>query len=247
LDVFPSEIHFADRFSYREEYTIEVGGRFVNILKWSGLKNVEELKTYLTGRYFRVKSDDVLDLPPIVYKDILLSSEPDHKMLEAFKEYMATDSDRIGPTVKAVAALAKVPSTIKYVQGLLEEIDCVLVYTDHILASETLAKALGTVPLNGNMPAHKRMEAVTKFQSGEGKVLVATIGALSTGVTLTRANHIVLNDFSWVPGDIKQTIYRIQRIGQKNSCFVHKIFSGPVDEYIWDTIMSKQSTIDKAT
>jgi SNF2 family DNA or RNA helicase len=247
LDVFPSEIHFADRYSHREEYTIQVGYRYVNILKWSGIKNVDELKTHLVGKYFRVKSEDVLDLPPIVYKDILLSSEPDHKMLEAFKEYMATESDRIGPTMKAVAALAKVPSTIKYVENLLEETECVVVYTDHVLASETLASGLGTVPLNGNMPSHKRMEMVQQFQAGQGRVLVATIGALSTGVTLTRANHIVLNDFSWVPGDMKQVVYRIQRIGQKSHCFVHRILSSPVDEYIIDTLINKQSTIDKAT
>lgn len=247
LNKFTNEIDFADTFSYRQEYTIEVGYRYVTILKWSGLKNVEELKTHLAGKYFRVKSEDVLDLPPVVFKNVLLNPEPDNKLLEAFKEYMATESNRIDPTVKAVAALEKTPATIKYVENLLEEVDCVLVYTDHVLASETLAKGLGTVALNGNMPSHKRMEVVNKFQSGEGRVLVATIGALSTGVTLTRANHLVINDSPWVPGDLKQTIYRIQRIGQEKHCFVHRIHSSPVDEYIDEVLASKQDTIDKAT
>jgi len=247
LDAYPDEITFADKFSYREEYTIEVGGRHVTILKWSGLKNVEELKTYLDGKYLRIKSSDVLDLPQVVFKDVILSSEPDHALLKAFKEYIETYSERFDPTVKAVSALSKTPSTIKYVQNLIEETGCALVYTDHVLASETLARGLGTVAINGNMPAHKRMEAVNNFQAGQGTVLVATIGSLSTGVNLTRSNHIVLNDLPWVPGDLKQTIYRIQRLGQKNSCFVHRIFSSSTDEYIAEVLLSKQETIDMAT
>jgi SNF2 family DNA or RNA helicase len=247
LNSYPDEISFADKFSYRDEYTILVRGRRVTILKWSGLKNVEELKIYLEGKYLRIKSSDVLDLPPIVFKNVVVGSKPDHKLLEAFKEYMAVDSSRIDPTVKAVSALEKTPQTIKYVLDLIEQTGCALVYTDHVLASEVLAKGLETVPINGNMSAHKRMEMAQRFQSGEGNVLVATVGALSTGVNLTRSSHIVMNDLPWVPGDLQQVIYRIQRIGQEKPCFVHRIFSGPTDEYIAEVLLSKQDTIDKAT
>jgi SNF2 family DNA or RNA helicase len=73
LELYPSEIDFADHFSYRDQYTMEINGRRVTILKWKGLRNVKELRKWLEGIYFRVASTDVLDLPPVTYKSVLVS------------------------------------------------------------------------------------------------------------------------------------------------------------------------------
>ncbi len=247
LEKFPDEITFSDYFAHRNEYTIEINHRYVTIVNWSGLRNVEELRGFLDGHYLRIKSEDVLDLPPVTYKDVVVEGVDDKELRKAFDTYLSSDgAGDVNPTAKAEAALAKAPITIKYAKDMLEEVDSVVIYSDHVLASEAIAKALNVTALNGKVPAHKRMEAVTKFQAGEGRVLVATIGALSTGINLTRTNHMVLNDFSWVPGDNLQAVMRIQRIGQKNKCFVHRMVS-TVDQYILETLASKIEVIDKAT
>ncbi len=254
---FPDSITFADHFSFREEYQIEIGRRLVTIVKWAGLRSVKELRGYLKDHYIRIKSSDVLDLPPISYKSLHISDVADPELHAAFMNYFDDPDDesidrkkntsRINPTAKAQAALKKAPITVKYAKDLLEEVGCVLIYSDHVEASEEIAKAFNVPALNGNMPTTKRMEYAKRFQDGEGNVLVATIGALSEGVNLTRASHLILNDYPWVPGALKQVIYRIQRIGQANTCTIHKMVGSPQDEYIIDTIQKKLETIEKAT
>lgn len=248
LDEFPDSIGFADYFSYRQEYTIEIGHRLVRIIKWSGLRNEIELKNHLKGHYLRIKSEDVLDLPPVIFKDIHVSDSQDEELKHAFDAYFKPEENRkTNPTAKSQAALRKATITARYAEGLLEETDAVVIYTDHVDASELIAKHFNVTALNGTVSAHRRMEIANEFQAGGKNVLVCTIGAMSTGINLTRSNHLVLNDYPWVPGDLKQTIYRIQRLGQKQRCVVHRMIGSPQDEYIMDTIQAKIETIEEAT
>ncbi len=248
LDLYPSEIDFADHFSYREEYTMEINKKFVTITKWNGLKNTHELKEWLKDRYLRIKSEDVLDLPPITYKSVLISETPDHALLDAFNNhFLGEGSDSVNPTAKAEAALKKAPFTIKYAKDLLDNVDCVLIYTDHVLAAEEIAKAFNVKAITGKVPSVVRSQMADDFQAGQGQVLVATVGSMKEGKDLFRSNHIIFNDLPWVPGDIKQVIYRIQRIGQKSKCTIHRMLGSPQDSYIIEALDLKMQTIDRAT
>lgn len=255
LDRFQNSIDFADYFSFRKEFTMEVNFRYITIVRWEGVRNVDELKNYLKNIYIRFASDQVLTLAEPRTKDILLSEVPDMGLLKEFEggafydeeTYGEYDEDR--PTIstrKAMAALKKVPSTVNYVQHLLEEgVDCVPIYTDHVESCKAIAKAFNVEPITGQMSPNKRMEIGRRFQSGEGRILVATVKSFSTGIDLTRANNLVFNDYPWVPGDIKQTIYRIHRRNQKRHCTIHRILGSPEDAKILETLESKASDIAK--
>ncbi len=261
LKTYPSEIDFADQFSFNESYDYEYAkGRWTTVMKWTGIRNIKELKTYLADKYIRIRSSDVLDLPPITEKTTLISEYADKALLKAFHAYFKYDEDpddekleredrtaSVLPEHKAMAALKKVPFTIKYVENLLEEVDCCLVYSDHVAPAMEIAKHFGVQAICGAMPSSKRSEMADAFQAGEGKILVATIGSMKEGKDLYRSQHVVFNDYSWIPGDMKQVIYRIQRIGQTAPCTVHRIYGSPQDEQISNVISEKQETIDKAT
>lgn len=264
LEVFPDEITFADHFSFREEFTIRISDyREVPIVKWSGLKNKPELKEWLKDRYLRVRSKDVLDLPPISFKDWHISDTPDPTLLRAFNDYFGADDfgetksideidreDRVSsvlPEHKAAAALKKVPFTIKYAKNLIDEVGCCLIYSDHVESARAIAKEFKVEAITGHMSPKKRMELAKKFQDGEGEVLVATIGSMKEGVDLFRSQHIVLNDICWVPGDLTQVIYRIQRIGQTGKCLVHRMIGSPQDGHIIEAISSKAEVISQLT
>tara|TARA_R110000868_G_scaffold279658_5_gene539713 strand:- start:13 stop:1287 length:1275 start_codon:yes stop_codon:yes gene_type:complete len=248
LDLYPSEIHFADKFSFREEYTMEIGNRFIPIVKWSGIRNTDELKEWLKNKYIRVRSKDVLNLAPITYKSILVSDTPDPSLIAAFNLFfLGKGNAAINPAAKANAALRKVEFTTRYVKDLLGEVESVLIYTDHVASAEALAKQFDTKAITGHVPSTVRSDMADAFQRGEGRVLVSTIGSMKEGKDLYRSSHIVFNDITWVPGDITQVIYRIQRIGQKNPCTVHYIMGSPQDEKIKQTIDDKMKTIEQAT
>lgn len=252
LDRFQDEIAFADYFSYRKEYKVKITDKrgrtyHMPIAKWTGLRRVEELKTYLKNKYIRIKADRK-DLPPIIPKTMLISDTPDKALLKAFEDHFEQDgTDSVRPDIKVEAAMKKVPFTIAYVEDLLTSVDCVLVYSDHVAPIQAIAAHFGVEAITGKMPSKKRSQLADEFQAGKGTIFCATVGSMKEGKDLFRSKHIVMNDLCWVPGDLKQVENRIRALGEKDPRTVHYIFGSPQDEKIWETLKEKQKTIDQAT
>jgi SNF2 family DNA or RNA helicase len=250
LDRYPDQVTFSDKFSNRIEFKVPVykyGNRImVTTVKWTGVKNLDLLKKYLKPFYFRVRIKDVLDLPEVVTKEVLISDTKDLDLLENFESYFS-DADRssVKSEFKRRAAITKVPFTTKYVQGLLEEVSQVVIYSDHVEPVVELARAFNVEPITGAMPGAKRAALAEKFQKKEINVLVATIESFSTGVNLTSASNVVFNDFPWVPGSLSQAIARVHRMGQSNRCVAHYVLGSPQDRYILETIKEKMEVIGK--
>jgi superfamily II DNA or RNA helicase len=250
LERFPDSITFADHFSFRREFTMDINGKWVTVVKWEGVRpeRIAELKGNLKEHYIRFTADKVLklDLPRVI--EVLVSDTEDKKLLQSFTNYYESgDNDSVAPTAKAEAALRTVPFTIQYTKKLLEEIECVPIYTDHVESAKALAAAFGVEPITGAMNPAKRVKMGQAFQRGEMPVLVATIKSFSTGVSLTRARDLVENDPSWVPGDQKQVIYRIHRRDQKHPCRIHRMLGSPQAKYIYDALAVKTETINLVT
>ncbi len=248
LDEFPSALDFADRFSYRHEFDMPVKWGTVKIVKWVGMQNIPELKKYLKGRYLRIKATDA-DLPPIIYKTFLVSNIANLQLLNEFNDHFSQEGKHlVKSNVKAEAALKKTPITVQYCEDLLEQIETpIVIYSDHVEACEAMAKAFNTTALTGKIDSTRRMRLAKEFQEGEGKVLCATIGALSVGIDLSRAKDIIINDPSWVPGDLKQVRERIRKMGSKDPVCIHSIFGSPQDEKIYDALAEKLEVIEKVT
>lgn len=261
LDLYPDEITFAERFSHHETYPVRIGdsGKQIMVTRWFGLRRVKELRRWLKGRYIRIRDSDVLDMPPVSIKPVLMSDHADPKLLKSFNAFFGRDEgydperkrkDKVSsvlPEHKKVAAIKKVPFTIKYAENLLEEVDCILIYSDHIESCEAIAKHFGVTPITGKMVAQKRSFYSKRFQAGEGRVLCATIGALKEGEDLCRASHTVFNDLCWVPGDLKQVVNRMRMVGKKNPCTAHRIFGSPQDATIAEHLDEKMAVIEAVT
>lgn len=247
LDKFPESVSFADHFSYRHDYTKPVykyGKEYsITISKWDGLRNEEELKSWLKGIYF-MRKGQAQDFRRI---DVILSDKDNPDLLAQFEIAMEGVGTSVMSNVKKDAAIQKAPLTISYLKDLLatKEIDSAVVFSDHRDPAHLIAKAFNTKALTGEISAKERQKIADDFQRGRCPVIVGTIKAMGTGLTLTRANNVVFNDFSWVPGDIEQAEFRINRIGQTRPCVSHRILGSPQDEYILRTIENKKTTIKK--
>jgi SNF2 family DNA or RNA helicase len=68
--------------------------------------------------------------------------------------------------------------------------------------------------ITGKVPAHLRGEEIRKFQDGETRVFTGTLAAGGVGITLTRADTMLLTDRHYSPAINEQAIARIDRIGQ---------------------------------
>lgn len=216
--------------------------------QFTGMKNVDELKTYLRGRMIGRKKSEVLELPPIVEKYVTVEYKESSEVLAEFAAFNGV-VESADSSAKAESARLKAPFTAEYVRDLLEqEVGPVVVFTDHRHPIPILESALRDYrvrSIHGGVSGHIRDQIKESFQRGEVDVLVCTVGAFSTGVTLTRSHHMVFNDLPWVPSDLQQAMDRILRIGQNFSCVYHYIVGAVVDKKIHRALKEKLRTIKK--
>jgi len=245
LKRFPTYVQFANYFSILSEREIWRGNKKVKIQEWSGHRNTEELKQILAKHMIRFKSSDVLSLPPSEDINVMVDDIDQSSLLMAFEDFRSDpENNSVLPKIKAEAALQKASLTVEYVKGLLETGVQVIVYSDHVASAEKIAHFLGVSAITGETNMDWRMRYANEFQRGESQVLVATIGAFSTGINLQNAFNMVFNDINWVPGNMEQAKFRIVRVGQKNKCKFHYILGSYQDEYILNTVLDKKNTID---
>lgn len=100
--------------------------------------------------------------------------------------------------------------------------------------------------LHGGTPRATRDAMVAAFQAGEGPaVLLLSLKAGGTGLTLTAANHVVHLDRWWNPAVENQATDRAFRIGQRRTVQVRKFLCpGTVEERIDAMITQKTALAD---
>jgi len=138
------------------------------------------------------------------------------------------------------------------IEELLEEIlesgDRALAFTQYRTWGDMLVPHLSrrfgvdALWLHGGVPRPQRDEMVNRFQSDDGPpLMLISLRAGGTGLTLTRATHVIHLDRWWNPAVEDQATDRAHRIGQARSVFVHRLVSaGTVEERIDEMIGQKR-------
>ena len=245
-----NQLEFSRKFCYSERQRI-AGGRFIE--KYYGVRNVDELKLYLKGKYIRRTSKSVLNLPELIFKSVDLNIKrpkvSDRDLKEAYEQYQrhATAGEHL-TQIKADNALQKAIYTISYSLNLIDQDESVVIFTDHINSLKAIVlglrkKGISTGFIRGGLKDVDKQAAVDRFQERIDKAIVCTYGSASVGFTLTAAKNMVLNDLSWVPADVDQARKRIHRIGQKSMCVVHTMFAGNIDRQISQAVLQKTNTL----
>ena len=124
----------------------------------------------------------------------------------------------------------------------------VLVFTQFTEIIPALENFLATIfgceglSLHGETPIKKRTALVEAFQQEQGApFFILSLKAGGTGLTLTRASHVIHFDRWWNPAVENQATDRAYRIGQKHPVMVHKfICRGTIEEKIDSLITSKK-------
>ncbi len=223
--------------TFSNEITFKMGGR--RISKFEGVKNIPRLKEVLKDKYIRVKLSDIKELPPLLEKEVIVRYD-ESELAEAWEDFQEK-KDRAFMSKKAKSAEMKAPYTIDYVKNLLNEVECCVVFTVHVKSAQMIAKGIkNSAIITGDTPVEERSRLVRLFQEGKISCLVATIGAASTGFTLTKSKHLVFNDLSFTESDNEQARRRIYRIGQDETAMIHYILGGVVDKRIKVILTSKK-------
>lgn len=251
-----SQYAFSTRFSMPRINTIYTrGGRKREVTEFIGTRNIPLLKEYLAGKYLRRLAKNVLlELPDMITKEINLqgTKKSQRALSEAFEGWEAGGlKDTVAMEAKMLSAMDKAPHTTQYAFDLFEQGEASVIFTDHvapcILIHDRLkVKGLKVGMIRGGVSNAKRDGIVAAFQQGELDTLVCTIGAASTGLTLTKARNLIFNDISWGFVDLDQARKRIHRVSQDRTCIIHYILSGDVDESLTRRVVEKANNLRKA-
>lgn len=171
--------------------------------------------------------------------------EEEHKMkkesLEKMLGEMVTQADRERMTttqydsmlknvilqyasLRKIYGVKKVIPSIEKVKELQKRHGKLIVYTYHREVMTEISKVFDNkVTIDGTSSNKQRQEALEKFKTEECNYLFATIGACSTGVTLTQCNAMVFIEISYSPAEMVQAEARINRISQKKETHIYYI------------------------
>jgi len=94
------------------------------------------------------------------------------------------------------------------------------------LAGDRLRAAdITHVTLTSDTPQQDRRTVVSRFQNGEVRVFIGSIGAGGVSITLTRSSTVVFLDRDWSPALNTQAEDRLHRYGQENAVQVIDIIA----------------------
>ena len=247
-------------WSYKEHFCItDYWGKVV------GYRNIDQLRGQLGSIMLRRTKGEVLDLPEKTYVSeyVELTKEQRDLYNEVIEDAMY--SDEIDAQQCILATYLKLRqvsggigqfSTIKTnpkldrLEQIVEEAvysgTKVIVYSNWVEglrpAIERLQK-YNPVVITGETKDADRQAIVNRFQNDpEVKVIIGTIGAMGTGLTLTAATEVVFLDEPWTNATKEQACDRAHRIGTRSAVTIHTIMShGTYDEDVHNIVLGKKA------
>ena len=124
--------------------------------------------------------------------------------------------------------------------------ESMLVFTQYtqmatLLQQHLDARGIGSLFLHGGVPVPRREEMVAQFQAGGVPVFLLSLKAGGTGLTLTRATHVLHYDRWWNPAVEDQATDRAYRIGQDRPVQVHRLIAeGTLEDRIAALLETKR-------
>ncbi|WP_328373413.1 DEAD/DEAH box helicase (plasmid) [Streptomyces sp. NBC_00445] len=151
-----------------------------------------------------------------------------------------------GPAARTAGRSGKLALLDELLDVIRSEAGSVLVFTQYVGMARLLERHLAGrgIPaqlLHGGTPVPERQAMVDRFQRGNVPVFLLSLKAAGTGLTLTRAGHVVHFDRWWNPAVEEQATDRAYRIGQTQPVQVHRIITeGTVEDKIAQILATKR-------
>ena len=246
---------------------------FCNFDEWGNVisyKNIDQLRGLLDSIMLRRTKEEVLDLPEKIYKTEYVDltreqidlynkviagamNEPDDP--DKDKECILATLLKLRQVSGGIGAYSNIKQNPKLdrLEQIIEEAvysgTKVIVYSNWIEGIKPAIKRLqkyNPVVITGETKDSDRQAIVNKFQNDDSvKVILGTIGALGTGLTLTAATEVVFLDDPWNNATKEQACDRAHRIGTKYAVTIHTIIAHDTyDEHVRDIVAGKKDLSD---
>lgn len=200
-----------------------------------GLPSPEVSALVRRGTLRRLRADVLPDLPEKTYQDhpVDLSREllreVDELLPEGWREAVEASLAGRGElpefahfsAARAKLAHAKLAAAADLVESFEEAEEPLVVFSCHEAALEVFREREGWGLIVGSTPSKRRHAIAEDFQGSKLRGLAGNVVAMGTGLTLTRACHVLFVDEPWNPSQLDQAADRLCRVGQTRGVVVH--------------------------
>ena len=249
-------------YSFKQHYCVMGGYGGYEIV---GYKNMDQLTNQINSIMLRRLKKDVLDLPEKIYVDEYVDMLP--KQSEIYKEVQMDikahideikfDNNPLSTLIRlrqatgytgilssSIQESAKLDRMVDLVDEAVSNDDKCLVFSNWTQMTDEIVKRLkqyNPALITGQTKDSDRTIQQDKFMNDDScKVIVGTIGAMGTGLTLTAGTTVIFLDEPWNKALFEQAVDRAHRIGTKNNVTIYSIMcKGTIDERIHDLIYKK--------
>ena len=237
-----------------------------------GYKNLDSLQSQLNNFMLRRLKADVLDLPEKTYINEYV--EMTAKQSQIYKEVynsimanidmvkMATNplaemirlrqaTGFTGILSSAIQESAKMDRMEELVEDAISNDKKVVIFSNWTQMTDAIytrleGKGYGVSCITGETKDEDRQNIVNLFQNSPNcNVLIGTIGAMGTGLTLTAGTVEIFMDEPWNMALKDQAIDRCHRIGQKENITIYTLLTkNTIDERIHELVEKKGAMAD---
>ena len=235
-----------------------------------GYKNLEEIRAMMDNIMLRRLKTEVLDLPEKIRKIEYVDMTP--KQSQIYKEVyngVMSELQKIkfsnnplsmmirlrqatgwtGILSNTVQESAKMERMIELVQEIVASGQKAIIFSNWESMTEVAReklKAYHPAYITGATKADERMKEVERFQNDDKcKVIIGTIGAMGTGLTLTAAQNVIFLDSPWNMALKAQAEDRAHRIGTKGTVnIITLVCKNTIDERIEELVEKKGQIAD---
>jgi superfamily II DNA or RNA helicase len=172
------------------------------------------------------------------------------KLLTALKQICNHPAQYLKQTGPLPGRSGKLAAFDELTDAILAGGESMLVFTQYTQMAAMLqqhldTRGIGSLYLHGGVPVRRREEMVRRFQSGDAPVFLLSLKAGGTGLTLTRATHVLHYDRWWNPAVEDQATDRAYRIGQDRPVQVHRLIAeGTLEDRIAALLEKKRELAD---
>jgi SWI/SNF-related matrix-associated actin-dependent regulator 1 of chromatin subfamily A len=239
-------------------------GRGRYIWNTNGASNTHILRSKLNKfGYLRREKEEVLtELPPKirseVYVDITNSSVYNRAAADYLEFLKATKDNPYDVSEEAIhlqqieglkqlAWQGKRKAVLEWVENFFQQEDKLVLFVNHKEAVRDMKEAYpNCLIIDGSTAAKDRQKAVDAFQNDPSqKLIVLSVKAGNTGLTLTASSNVATAELCWSPGDHNQGEDRCHRIGAKSTVNAYYIIAkDTIEERIYSLLAEKQKVFD---
>ena len=233
-------------------------------------QNLDELQEELNKIMLRRLKKDVLDLPEKIfvdeyvemtgkqeqiYKEITMDIKahideikmPENPLAELIRMRQATGYTGI------LSSMVKESAKLDRMEELVEEAVAngqkVVVFSNWTQMTDAICERLGKYNyalITGETKDNARQAMVEKFQNDSTcKVIIGTMGAMGTGITLTAGTVEIFLDEPWNRALYDQCVDRCHRVGTTQNITIYNLMcKGTIDERIHELVQKKGMMAD---